>query len=557
MQQRIRRINKIRSKVDVEKHTRNNQIISGVLILTLSNLLVKVIGLLFKIPITNIIGDEGMGYFNAAYRIYTWFYMISTAGLPVALSIMISESRTKGNINEVKKIYRITMLLFIIIGFFGMTAMTVGSRFFAILIGSEAIYMCIITIAPTLFFICISSAIRGFFQGYQNMFPTAISQIFEAVGKLSLGIIFAIYAINRGYDIPMVAAYAISGLTIGTAAGMLFLCISKSMHKGELIKTNDLPMRSGKTLLYTLTKLAVPITISASVMSLTDLIDVMIIMRQLQNIGFSESAAVAIYGNYTSLAVPMFNMPPALIYPISYSIIPLISSAIAANDKIKAILIMNSALKIAAIISIPASLGMSLFSKQILDIFYKSASVDMAAPLLSILSLSVFFIGMLAITNAVLQASGYERKPIISMLFGAVVKLVSSTILIGIPSIGINGAPIGTFLCYLTITVMNFYFIIKYVRIETSMMNIFIKPITASIFCMISAVLTYTMLSIILSSTIAVIGAIGVAAVTYVLTLFFIKGISETDILMLPKGKKINVLLNKFNRECKKVEQKN
>lgn len=555
MQQRIKRTNNVRPKVDVEKHTRNNQIVSGVLILTLSNLLVKVIGLLFKIPLTNIIGDEGMGYFNAAYRIYTWFYMVSTAGLPVALSIMISESRTKGNVNEVKKIYRITMTLFIVIGFVGMAAMIIGSRLFAVLIGSESIYMCIITIAPTLFFICISSAIRGFFQGYQNMIPTAISQVFEAVGKLSLGIILAFYAINSGYDVPMVAAYAISGLTIGAAAGMLFLLLAKGMHKGEIIKTENQSARSSKTLLYTLAKLAIPITISASVMSLTDLIDVMIIMRQLQNIGFSEEAAVAIYGNYTSLAVPMFNLPPILIYPISYSIIPLISSAMAAGDESKATTIMNSALKIAAIISIPASLGMSVLSKPILTIFYKSASVDMAAPLLSILSLSVFFIGMLAISNAILQARGLERKPIISMTLGAIVKLISSTILIGIPSIGINGAPIGTFLCYLTITVINFHFIIKHVPIDSSMINIFIKPVIASVCCIIAAILTYVGLSVLFSNSIAVIGAIGIAAIVYIVVLFIIKGIKEEDILMLPKGKKIYSLVNKLNKERKKVEQ--
>ena len=522
MRQRITR------KADVEKSTGNNQIISGVLILTLSNLLVKVIGLMFKIPITNIIGDEGMGYFNAAYRIYTWFYMVSTAGLPVALSIMISGSRAKGNINEVKKIYRITMILFIIIGVTGTAAMILGSRFFAAIIGSEAIYMCITAIAPTLFFICISSAVRGFFQGYQNMFPTAVSQIFEAVGKLSLGIILAFYAINRGYDVPLIAAYAISGLTIGTAAGMLFLVIAKMLNRDDSISTDN-SMKSNGTLLRTLVRLAVPITISASVMSLTDLIDVMIIMRQLRNIGFSEETAVAVYGNYTSLAVPMFNLPPVLIYPISYSIIPLISSAIAADNKSKAVSIINSAFKVTVIISVPTALGMSVLANPILSIFFKSASVEMAAPLLSILSLSVFFIGILAISNAVLQAYGLERKPIISMLCGAVVKLISSTILIGVPSIGINGAPIGTFLCYLTIAVINLYFITKHIQFDV---NIFMKPITAAVLCTAAAVIVYALVN-------SVIFAIGIAGIVYVITLILIKGIAKEDIFMLRSVKKV------------------
>ena len=516
----------MRQRFQNVENTGNNQIISGVLILTISNLLVKVIGLLFKIPITNIIGDEGMGYFNAAYRIYTWFYMVSTAGLPVALSIMISGSRAKNNINEVKKIYRITMILFIAIGIIGTGGMILTSRFFAVLIGSEAIFLCIITISPALFFICISSAIRGFFQGHQNMFPTAISQIFEAVGKLSLGIIFAIYAINRGYEIYIVAAFAISGLTIGTAAGMLFLLIAKMLNREEI--GDNMESRSNKNLLITLVRLAVPITISASVMSLTDLIDVMIIIRRLQNIGFSEAAAVAMYGNYTSLAVPMFNLPPVLIYPIAYSIVPMISSAVASGDENKAVNIINNALKVAVMTAIPTSLGMSVFAKPILNIFYKSASVDMAAPLLSILSLSVFFICILAITNSVLQAYGLERKPIISMIFGAAVKLISSILLIGTPSIGINGAPIGTFLCYLTITVINFYYIIKYIRFD---MNIFIKPIISSVFCITAAMPAYAVVK-------SIIFAIGIAGIVYVTVLYFIKGITKDDILILRSVKK-------------------
>ena len=520
---------RITLKADVEnKLTGNKQIISGVLILTISNLLVKVIGLMFKIPITNIIGDEGMGYFNAAYRIYTWFYMVSTAGLPVALSIMISGSRTKGNANEVKKIYSITMILFIIIGVIGTAVMIIGSRFFAVLIGSEAIYMCITAIAPALFFICVSSAIRGFFQGYQNMFPTAVSQILEAVGKLSLGIILAYYAINRGYSVPLISAYAISGLTIGTAAGMLFLLIAKALNRDESCANNQ-NVQSNKSLIHTLLKLAVPITISASVMSLTDLIDVMIIMRQLRNIGFSEETAVAIYGNYTSLAVPMFNLPPVLIYPISYSIIPLISSAIAADNKTRAVSVINSAFKITVVISVPTALGMSVLAKPILNIFYKSASVDMAAPLLSILSLSVFFIGILAISNAVLQAYRLERKPIISMLFGAVVKLISSTLLIGIPSVGIYGAPIGTFLCYLTITLINLYFITKHIQFD---MNIFMKPITASVVCIAAAILVYAVVN-------SVIFAIGIAGIVYVIILILIKGIGKDDIFILRSARKI------------------
>ncbi|MCL2517874.1 MAG: polysaccharide biosynthesis protein [Oscillospiraceae bacterium] len=527
--------------------SKKNLFFSGVLILTLSNLLIKVIGAMYKIPLTNIIGDEGMGYFSVANRIYVWFYMLSTAGLPIALAKMISESRTKNNIREIKKIYNIALKSFLIIGFTGMAVMILGSRLFGIAMKSEATYMCIIAIAPTLFFVCVSSAMRGFFQGYQNMFPTAISQILEAAGKLILGILFTLYAMDQGYELPLVAAFAIAGLTIGAAAGMLFLMIVKFFHKDEIIQDESLPVRDNKSLLITLVKLAVPITISASIMSLTDLIDVFLILRRLQDIGFTEATAQAINGNYTQYAVTLLNFPPILIYPISYSIMPLIAGALAANDKLKAITASKTAIKVAAIIAIPCALGMSVLSKPILNIFFvRDASVDMAAPLLSILAPSVFFIGMLSVTNAILQANGFVRKPIISMLCGAAGKLIISTTLIGIPAVGIYGAPIGTFVCYLIITAMNLYFLSKYVGITPGIIKIFFRPLIAAVACALAAIGANLFFTMIIPGRIATLGSIAVAGLIYVIILFLIKGITQDDILMMPKGTKILKILQKI-----------
>jgi len=532
---------------------------SGVLVLTIANLLIKVIGLLFKIPITNIIGDEGMGYFNAAYTIYTWFYMISTAGLPVAVSVMISKGRTSGNFKEVKKIYKITMLLFVAIGLVGMLLMIFLSKSFADVMGSRSIYLSIIAIAPTLFFICISSAVRGYFQGYQNMFPTAVSQIIEALGKLILGILFANYAISKGYDLPMVAAYAISGLAIGAAGGMLYLLASKLLFKpmlydAEFQKPEDTVFadRKSSAILKNLVVIAIPITISASVMSLTNLIDAAVVIRRLMSTGLTEELAVASYGNYTSLAVPMFNLPPVLIYPISYSIIPLLSSIIETKDRARAELVTNSALRVAALIAIPCALGMSVLSKPILSLFYKQSSVESAAPLLSILSLSVFFIGMLSITNAVLQANGQERKPIVSMLVGSGVKLVSSYILIGLPVgngeyLRMYGTPISTFLCYLTVTLFNFYFLAKHVGIKPSVVSVFVKPFAAALVCAAAAIGSYTILNGFMpGSRLVTLASILVAAIVYVLLIFVVKAINKDDVMLLPKGKFIYGLLHKI-----------
>ncbi len=548
-------MNELNQKNSPQK-TKNstNLFFSGVIVLTVSNILIKAIGLLFKIPLNHIVGDTGMGYFNAAYTIYTWFYMISTAGLPIAVSIMISDSRAKGNFKQVKRIFNVTLLLFVIIGLVGMSAMIFGSKWFAAAMKADPTYLCIIAIAPTLFFICISSAIRGFFQGYQQMIPTAISQVIEAVCKLAIGILMAVWSINKGYEIHVVAAFTITGLTIGAALGMLFLTVAKLMFRESKYNAEYMYLSTGtetvsatSDILKRLVITAVPITISASVMSLTNLIDVMIVQRRLQDIGLTQIEAVTKFGNYTTLCVPMFNLPPVLIYPISYSIIPLITASVASGNKERSRVIMESSMRIAAIIAIPSALGLSALSKPILNLFYTAKSVEMAAPLLSMLAPSVFFVCMLSITNALLQACGHERKPIISMLIGAGVKLVSSYILIGIPSIGIYGTPIGTFLCYLTVTVINLYFVAKYIRIMPTVKSTFVKPFIASVIGVGASVGAYYLLSMIKSeSRIFTLAAILVAFIIYAVLIFVMKAVSKDDILLIPKGQKIYGILHKL-----------
>lgn len=538
---------------EIKKKKNRNLFFSGVLVLTISNVLVKVIGMLFKVPIHDLIESEGMGYFNAAYSIYVWFYMISTAGLPVAVSMMISKSRAQGNLKETKRIYKITVTLFFIIGLIGMCLMMFGSQLFSKAIALEPAYLCIAAIAPTLFFICISSALRGYFQGFQYMTPTAISQVIESLGKLLLGILLAIYAINRGYNTPTIAAFAIAGLTIGSACSMLYLFVAKLLFREEKYTTEyadltgDGTVTPTKKLLLSLVKIAIPITISASVMSLTNLIDTMIVIRRLKSFGLTEKLATTLYGDYTTLCVPMFNLPPTLIYPISYAIIPKISAARAAGDETSARNVIRSALKVTSLIALPAALGLSVMAKPVLALLYSEESVNRAAPWLSILALSVFFVCMLSITNAALQAYNQERKPIVSMLCGAAVKLVASYILIGIPSIGIYGTPIGTFLCYFAIIILNLYFMMKYVKVIPNFKQVLLYPFISAVICAGAAFLSYTLLSAVIRPKMATLLAICLAVFVYLIVICLTKAITKEDILLIPKGKKLYAVLQKIH----------
>ncbi len=535
--------------------------ISGVLVLTVANIVNKIFGLCFKIPLEHYVGNEGMGYFNQAYTIYTWLYMVSTTGLPTAVSMLVSESRAKGNTLETRRVYRVTMAILASLGFIGMTMMMAGSGLFSRLTESPKAETAIIYIGPTLFFICIASALRGYFQGYQVMVHTAISQLIESFGKFALGIMFALWAIAQGYEIHIVAAYAILGVTIGTGLGMFYLLLAKWFFREEKYNEEYLTDQTApasvspvKAIVKRLIVIAVPITISASMLSMTDFIDLTILMRRLQDIGHTEEAANALYGNWKTCVVPLFNLPPVLIYPISYSLIPMIRATLTRGETERAQTFMNMSIRVCAILAIPCALGLSVMSKPILELIFSDEGAEMGAPLLTILAPSVFFVSMLSITNALLQASGHERKPIISMVAGAGVKLLSTYILVGIPSVGIYGTPIGTFLCYLTTAGLNTYFLVKHVNVKLSFKGMFMRPLAAGIVCSACAYGAYALFKQLLggflpastASNLSTLLGICVAALVYLVLIFKLRAVTEDDLQTIPKGARLLKIMKKI-----------
>ena len=523
---------------------------SGVLVLTAANLISKVIGLVFKIPLTNMLGNEGMGYFNTAYQIYTWLYMVSTAGLPVALSLMISEYNAEGKRALSRRIFRLTLTVFSVLGLLGSILMLTLCRGLAAFISADLSYLCILSIAPAFFFICITSTVRGFFQGHRNMAPTALSEILESLGKLGIGIALGAYALNKGYPIHRVAAYAIFGVTVGVIAGSVFLVFSAVFARaigGGSAEENgiDDPKVTNAALFGAFLRIAVPIMISSSLLSMSSMLDTLIVIRRLREFGLAESAAVALYGNYTAYCVTLFNLPPVLIYPIVNALIPSLAAARAVGDNVRARLIMLKSLKLSAVIALPCAFGLAVMSKPILRLIFSSEeNSEMAAPLLSALAPSVFLIGVLAVTNGVLQGCKLQRYSLISMLTGAVVKGVSAYLLVGVPigdtTLNMYASPISTFLFYLTITVMNVYFIVSRAKMRMPVVSIFVRPLLAAVFCAASAAAVYGIsVSAFGYSGIITVISIGVAAAVYGAMLLLLGGITREDIRLIPKAEGI------------------
>lgn len=551
----------------------------GAATIGLSVIAVKIIGLLYKIPLIKYLGAEGMGYFNSAYEVYLLFCVIATAGLPTALSILISRARVDGDTHAsratVSAIYKRALISFAFIGAFGTMLLTVASGVFAEIIGNSGATRSISAIAPSILFICIISALRGYFQGHGDMKRTALSQVIEAATKLLLGISFALGAIKRGKSLEETSAFAVLGITVGTVLSCVYLMISKAVfdckHRADVsCKTSERSIagtdrikaetieaeRIGRELL----RIAVPITLGAAVTSITRLCDTGLIMRRLQSIGYPESVANAMYGSFSTLALPFANLAPSLISGVALTLVPLLSSSVKRGALKEQKSILEGAFRLTFIFAVPASFGISAFSKQILSIIYGAGTdaVEISAPLLSVLGISVLFACLIMTSNAVLQAYGRVSKPIISTLIGAAVKLVSGYILIGIPSVNIMGAPISTLLCNLSVLMTNYYYICQYANTREDVMpserilDSAIRTAISGAAAVALSLLVYTVFNgATRSVTISTLAAILVAVTAYFFLIFAVSVVEREDILMLPFGNKLERFLPAQKRKAK------
>lgn len=511
----------------------------------IAGVVVKVIGALFSIPLTNMYGAKGNGIFNVAYNVYTAMFIISTAGLPVAVSKMVAESNSLGRGKEVHRIASVAMKAFFVIGIV-FTALIVFGINIIVHFAGNSTRLAVLAVAPTIFFTCIISAIRGYYQGLSNMIPTAVSQIIEALGKLVFGLGIAYWLMKNGYSLEIVVAGAIGGVTVGTvlAAAYIIIFRARDARTQRWESIDDGQCRSDREILRTLINLAIPITVGASVLSVTNLIDAFVVIARLQSgCMMTQPEAQWLYGVY-GIAVKLFNMPQSLIVGIGISIIPAISRVLTVKNFERARSLTESALRITGLVAFPCAIGLAVIPTPILTLLFPRIPDDvaLASPLLIEISAAVFLVAMVTVTTNVLQAMGRVYDPMKSMGIGAVVKLVTNFILVGIPALHIHGAPIGTCLCYGSIMLLNLI-AIRRQNIRFSITRSFLRPFISAVVMGAFVWLIFKPINAVLGNTLAVFLVVAMGAVVYVLMLIASKALPKEDILMLPKGEKIAKLL--------------
>lgn len=520
--------------------------LQGALVLAIGVALVKVIGAVFKIPLGNLLTGTGFGYFNIAYSVYNVLLVISTAGLPVAVSKMVAESTTKGQGGDVKRIFRAAMSTFLILGFAGSALMFIFAQPIAsgLMKSPRAVYT-IRVIAPASFFVAVMSVFRGYYQGVMNMVPTALSQIIEALSKLVFGIMFTMWLLNAGYPQEIAAAGAIGGVTIGTVLGSVFLILRRAFDRRS---APDGPVsdRTQGDITKNLLSIAIPITIGSGVLAITNLIDSALVLNRLQSAaGFTEERATWLYGSY-GLAQTLFNFPSAFIVPFSTAIVPAVAAALARGDSRGASRTIETGMRITGLLALPAAAGLSVLSGPILRLLFPARLDEAAAAALplSILAISVFFNCVIMLSNATLQSLGKVRIPVYTMLCGSVVKIVSNWFLIGRPEININGAPVGTGLCYCTIMVLNLIIISRHIEPAPNVLRMFGRPLISTVIMAAAAWAANGLLSRVTGEKLAVLGAIVIAIIVYFVCILLLHAVTREDLAMLPKGEKIADLLH-------------
>lgn len=570
---------------NAKNNNKKQSFLEGAMTLMIATALVKVFGAVFKIPLGNMIGGLGMGYFSQAYDLYLPIYSIALAGLPIAVCRMVASYMAQGHTRDARVVLKVAQRTFLVIG---STATLILFTFAipylkAVGSGMEALPS-ILAIAPTVLFCCVMSTYRGYYEGMCNMVPTAISQIIESIGKVILGLGLVLIVKKMGFNEVWQSAAAIFGIMIGTLFGALYLWFRYKL-KGDGITTEMLvtcekqPFTSKETFKM-LMVIAIPVVLGSLANQVASLVDVFTVQRRLSDIVSSDPESLknlfpevwekiqndasletmedklkaiptTLYGCYKGLAFSVFNLIPTITSVLGVSALPAMTTAFSKNDKGEVKRTYESVLKITALISLPAGFGIAALAGPIMNLLYPGQPTDaaVATDALRILGVAVLFSGFTLPMTSLLQAVGKERIPVINMAIGAGVKIVINYFLVAVPGLNISGAAIGTFACYAYFFISGMILLCKYTKVVPNIMGTFIKPLIAGGMCGLTAFTCYGLMTKFLnthiSDMIITMISIAFAAVIYVIAIVLLRVLTKNDILMLPKGEKIAKVLEK------------
>ncbi len=527
----------------------------GAAVLAAAGLLVKFIGAVYRIPLNNIVGVNGMRYYDIVYRYYTWLLVISSAGLPTAISKLVSERVTLGDYRGARTVFRAAFRLLLIIGVSTTLVMYFGAHFLASIsypaadteeIAKQALSFR--ALSPALLFVSLMCAYRGYLQGMQRMTGTAASQIMEQLGKLGIGFTLAFQFLERGPE------YAAMGALIGVSASELLALIViwafYMRRRAELLAQAARTPRPRTKPTFGISKqilaIAIPVTIGASVMPIAGIVDSALIIRVLQGIGYTVGAAGEAYSLLYSFVTPIINMPAVLTSALAMSLVPAISSFMAQKDYKRVRSAARTGMKLAFIIGMPCCAGLFVLAQPILSMLFSTLTqtqLTVAAGLLRTACIGVVFLSLVQTLTGVIQGLGRPNVAVVNLLFGGILKVATLLILMYRPQINIQGAAVSTVVCYAVAGILDAVYLVRKTDLNLNLYDVFGKPILSSVVMGVLVGASYGVLSKSISNTAATLVSVLLGVVLYAATAIGLKMFSPDDLKFIPGGTRLKRLL--------------
>ncbi len=521
----------------------------GAAILTAGVLIMKILGFIYKVPIANIIGDDGYSMFLATYNVYNVFLTLATAGLPIALSRLISEAHAGGRVMQARRTFSVAWLSFFVIGLVCSLIMFLFPNEIAVkILHNPPAALSIKSMSFAVLLVCLVSAYRGYCQGYGNMIPTTVGQVLEVFVKVVVGLVLAAVFMKMGKGKAVGSAGAIFGVVIGSLVALIYMMVYKRRHyRMEILENPDVPDSYGKIFSHFM-RIGIPIALGSCVLAFLNLVDSSLCMGRLQDAaGFTLKESQVLYGVYGK-AQTLFNLPAAIITPLTISVVPAIATAIVRGEDDKATKISEDSMRIATVLCMPMGVGLAVLSEPIMNVIYPG-SHESGPVLLSIMGLAAFFVCIVLMENAVLQASGKEVWPMYTMIAGGLAKIIVNWFLVANPKINIYGAPIGTLVSYALMFVLNFIFMCIVLDKNPRLRVIMIKPLICSTLMGLSAWGIYGLAGRFfgaghMADFLAMVAAMVAAMVVYVVSTIAMRSVTKEDMRLIPGGDKIARLLH-------------
>lgn len=535
-----------------KKVVKKETFVQGILALLFSQIIIKLLGLVYKLYLTNRegFGDAGNAIYGSGYQIYALLLTLSSIGVPGAIAKMISEKAAIGDNRGAHRIFKISLVTFGLVGLFGTCIMFFGARYISnVMLQIPEAELTMVALAPAIFFVAIASVIRGYFNGMHTMKATANSQTLEQVFKTFFTLLFVeIIAMFTNADTTLMAAGATIATTLATflSFGYLYLYY-KSTKKN--IKNNENSYigntrESVKDVLKTILIVSIPITITALLSTVNKNIDSFTVVGGLKTFITDENRAKELYGIISGKVDTLTTLPLSFNVAFSSALVPAVASAVAIKNTKVASEKISFTILATILIGLPATVGMIIFAEPILKLLFPMQPEGTLV--LQITSLSIITIALVQTINAALQGIGRINVPAVALTIGVIAKFICNITLVPNPQFGILGAAIGTVLCYIIADVIAFIVLKRSIKLDTKLSKFVIKPLIASIIMGIISYGLYINIINIIGNKLATIISLIVAVIVYGLSIATLKILTKEEILMLPLGNKIYKLLNKL-----------